>query len=276
MPLKPFISRISIFPIKSLDGISLDSAKIVEGGCLEHDREFAIFDREGEKVKGKNNDRIFSLRSMVDFENDIVSFRKQGDPGWSSFQIYKERKAINSWLSAYFGFPVELHQDKHGNFLDIPGLSGATLLSRASLESVAGWFDGMQLEAMRKRFRATIEIDGVIAFWEDQLFASPGAAIAFELGKTKMLGVSPRERCSVPTRDPQDGEILHGFPKTFSRHRAGMIPSWSALNEYSHFYHLSVDCQIPESETGKTLKVGDELNILGKIDLIMQDPCMFT
>ncbi len=140
MPLKPFISRISLFPIKSLDGISLDSARIVEGGCLEHDREFAIFDGEGRKVKGKNNDRVFSLRSMVDFEKSIMSFRKQGDPGWSSFQMYKEREAINHWLSGYFGFPVELLQDKQGNFLDIPGLSGVTLLSRASLESVATWY----------------------------------------------------------------------------------------------------------------------------------------
>ncbi len=134
----------------------------------------------------------------------------------------------------------------------------------------------MELEDMRRRFRATIEIEGVPAFWEDQLFSEPGSAIVFELGMVKMMGISPRERCSVPTRDPQDGEIFHGFPKIFSRHRAGTIPSWSALEHYPHFYHFAVDCQIPESETGKTLRVGDELNILGKIDLVMNDPGMIT
>ncbi len=50
---KPTLARITIFPIKSLDGMELQSAKISEGGCLLHDREFAITDNAGNPIIGK-------------------------------------------------------------------------------------------------------------------------------------------------------------------------------------------------------------------------------
>ena len=61
-----FLSRITIFPIKSLDGVTLNEAAITAGGILEHDREFAIFDAEGRVINGKRTPRVHQLRCSFD------------------------------------------------------------------------------------------------------------------------------------------------------------------------------------------------------------------
>ena len=67
-----------------------------------------------------------------------------------------------------------------------------TVLSTASLETVAAWFNNMDPEEVRKRFRATIEIGDVPAFWEDNLFYQKGTAVEFKMGAATLLGISPR------------------------------------------------------------------------------------
>ena len=52
--MNPVLSRITIYPIKSLDGHSLQKAIISDGGCLLHDREYAISDAEGNLLIGKS------------------------------------------------------------------------------------------------------------------------------------------------------------------------------------------------------------------------------
>jgi uncharacterized protein YcbX len=157
-----------------------------------------------------------------------------------------------------------LHQNKTGRFLDIPDYSGATVISTSSLMEVSKWYDNMNLEETRKRFRATIELEGVPAFWEDRLFSSNGNRIEFKAGDVTLFGIDPRARCVVPSRNPETGEVTHAFQKTFAKHRASTLPEWSTLNEFDHYYYLSVDCLIPETEIGKIVEVGNEVEIVGE------------
>ena len=80
---EPVLSRITIYPVKSLDGISLEKAMITEGGCLLHDREYALSDEHGNFIIGKTNPLVHSLRSTIDFEKDIISFRQQHETTWN-------------------------------------------------------------------------------------------------------------------------------------------------------------------------------------------------
>ena len=75
--------------------------------------------------------------------------------------------------------------------MDIPDISGVTVLSTSSLQSVSEWYTNMDVDETRKRFRATIEIDGVPAFWEDHLFSKEGDGIEFKVGDVTMFGMSP-------------------------------------------------------------------------------------
>ncbi|MFT3907953.1 MAG: MOSC N-terminal beta barrel domain-containing protein [Ferruginibacter sp.] len=264
MNIEPILSRITIYPIKSLDGISLQKAMVTKGGCLLHDREYAISDEKGNFIIGKTNPLVHTLRTKFDLGNEIVSFRRQDENGWNQFHLQNEKPAIESYLSAYFGVSILFQKNSNGRFLDIPDISGVTVLSTSSLESVSAWYNNMDLDETRKRFRATIEIDAVPPFWEDHLFSKEGIGIEFLIGNVTMFGMSPRARCVVPTRDPETGEVTHAFPKTFARHRAATQPGWSTLDEYGHHYFLTVNCYIPETEIGKFIEIGDKVSIVGE------------
>lgn len=263
----PVIKNITIYPVKSLDGISLQKARFGPGGCLLHDREYAIVDANGKKVKGKSNALVHLLRSQVDFENGTISLKHETETAWNQFHLVKDKTLIEGFLSAFFKIPVTMQRDTAGRFLDEPVKSGVTILSTASLEQVRSWFGHLSLEETRKRFRANIEITNVPAFWEDHMFYKEGTAVEFKIGNALLYGLGPRARCVVPTRHPQTGEVIQGFQRSFALQRAAGIPGWSSLNEYGHSYYLSVDCYIPPTEFGKWIEVGDELKITGRKEL---------
>ncbi|MEP7197817.1 MAG: MOSC N-terminal beta barrel domain-containing protein [Saprospiraceae bacterium] len=260
----PTIANITIYPIKSLDGISLNSAQIIEGGCLNHDREYAMTDSSGNFIIGKSNALVHSLRSTINFDRGIVSLRHQREFSWSNFNLETEKAEIQEYLSTHFGTPVSLHQNKKGRLMDIPDISGLTILSTASLQIISEWYDTMTLEETRKRFRATLEIQDAPAFWEDYLFSFEGRGIEFKIGELTLIGMSPRARCVVPSRNPTTGEVIHAFPKIFAKHRADTLPKFSKLKEYRHHYHLAINCYIPATEIGKWIHVGDKLEIIGE------------
>lgn len=264
MEFIPTIHRITIYPVKSLDGMSMQKAKVVKGGCLHHDREYAIFNKEEKLIIGKTNPLVHLLRSTAEPESNVISFRYQNEANWNSFHLQNEKEAVDKYLSDFFGKAVHLYQNKEGRFLDIPDISGITVLSTTSLETVSGWFTELDLEETRKRFRATIEIGNVPAFWEDRLFLEEGTAIECKAGDVTIFGISPRERCIVPTRNTQTGEVIHAFPKIFAKNRLAHLPQWSTLQDYDHGYYLTVNCYIPPTEAGKWLNVGDSVKIIGK------------
>ena len=63
------LGRITIFPIKSLPGIPVETARITGGGILENDRIYAIYDAEGKVVNGKRTPRVHELRCEFDTRN---------------------------------------------------------------------------------------------------------------------------------------------------------------------------------------------------------------
>lgn len=260
-PTAAVLDRITIFPIKSLDGLPLREAAISEGGCLRHDREFAIVDEHGQLVIGKTNALVHTLRTRYDLESGTVELRAASDATWGRFHLQHDRIRLHEALSDHFGTRVQLVRETTGRLLDIPDKSGATLVSTASLEAAASWFPGMDPAESRRRFRATLEISGVPAFWEDRLFEPSEEGVAFSIGDVRFDGISARARCVVPTRHPETGEVARLFPRTFATRRAASLPDGSKVAELPHAYYLCVDCQIPASEVGKTLRVGDRVSL---------------
>lgn len=269
MDINPVVDRITIYPVKSLDGISVQKAQIGIGGSLVHDREYAMIDSNGKFVNGKSNARVHLLRSEIDFEREVISLRHASESAWNHFHLQKDKAALDEFLSAFFEMPVVIYKNMLGEFLDIPVQSGVTVLSTASLHAVGSWFNNMDIEETRKRFRATIELTAVPAFWEDKLFLEDGTAIEFKIGDVSLQGLSPRARCIVPTRHPETGEMIHSFQKSFAQQRFANLPAWSTLDDYNHGYYLSVDCYIPPSEFGKWIAVGDEVLITGNQHLLI-------
>ncbi len=261
--MKPVVSKIFIYPVKSFDAVELNEVTIGKR-CLLHDREFAVFNQEGKYVNGKRTPRINELRSLFDMNDYTVIFRVQGESLSEKFNLLNDKAQIENYLSDFFGYKVFLSRNDEGKFLDIPGDSGITISSESSLKALADYFPEINIEQMRLRFRANIEFSGTEPFWEDRLFSEPGSIIEFNINEVNLVGFSPRARCIVPTRDPLTGITYPRFTKLFSEVRKKTLPEWSKLNEYDHFYYLNVDVLIPDSESGKTIRTGDGINIKGR------------
>jgi uncharacterized protein YcbX len=250
------LSRIFVFPIKSLDGLEVEAASITPGGILENDRVYAMFDAEGHVVNGKRTAQVHRLRAQFDPPAREVCLGDAADGAPRRFAL-EERGPIERWLSDFFGFAVTLKHDPIHGFPDDPQAFGPTVVSRASLSRVCEWYEGWTIDGARRRFRSNLELDGGDAFCEDRLFGAPEELRPFRIGPVAFAGHNPCQRCVVPTRDPDTGDVVRGFQKSFADLRKETLPVWVDARRFNHFYRFAVNTSIPASESGKRLRVGD-------------------
>ncbi len=253
---QPTLAQITIFPVKSLDGVSVDRAQISPGGALSFDRRWAIVDERGKVVNGKRTAKIQTLRSRFDLDRGLISLRAHANLDERTFSLTEDSIDLTSWLSQFFEFPVSIVENAVNGFPDDLDAYGPTIVSTATLTAICEWFPDLDLTEIRRRFRTNLELSGVPAFWEDRLFASPGAAVDFQLGTVRFQGINPCQRCPVPTRD-LSGIATPNFQKILTQQRQHTLPDWVNPARFNHFYRLAVNTQIPLLEAGKFLEVGD-------------------
>ncbi len=254
--MHPHLARISVFPVKSLDGQSVSEAAVLRSGALSHDREYALVDAEGALLNTKRlGEDLVRIRSEVDFAFGEISLTDHTSS--DGYHIEREQGDIESWLAGRLGRLVRLVSNAEKGFPDDDKASGPTVVSTKSLRAVASWF-GLPLDEVRRRFRANLEIDGVDAFWEDRLFGPAGETASFRIGEVKFAGVNPCARCTVPTRDSKSGEIREpNFAKIFAEKRRRTLPAWAEPSRFDHYYRFAVNTGVPETEAGKVLYAGD-------------------
>ena len=262
------LSRIRVHPIKALDPEEPGSVRISAVGGLEDDRSYAIVDGNGRYVNGKLTAKVHRLRSSVDLERGVVEVRAEGEelePGTSDveparFHLDGDREALPAWLADYFGVDVTVEAAAGGDVV-----AGATVVSTATLREVASWFADVDVESVRRRFRANLEVDGVEAFWEDRLVPGgdgpDGGAPRLRIGDVTFEGVKHVNRCVVPTRDPYTGADTEGFRERFVREREETFPEWADRDAFDHFYALTTLVHPDESDWDRVVAVGDEVEL---------------
>jgi uncharacterized protein YcbX len=247
----PAVSRLFVYPIKSLSRTAVSESRIMPGGGLAHDREFALFDPDGTVINAKRHPRVHHIQANYDLSTFTITLSGR------KFHLTDDRANLERWFSDYFGFPVTMKRNIRTGFPDDLECPGPTILSVASLAEVNAWFPDLELEGVGRRFRANIEIGNVPAFWEDRLFGEPDEVVEFKIGGVRFQGVNPCARCPVPSRDQDTAEVLADFQKIFSAKREATLPAWAALGRFDHFYRLSVNTRVPAEEAGKVIRVGD-------------------
>ncbi len=253
------LSKILIFPIKSLDAIAVNEVEISDGGALKGDREFAIFDQGGKYINAKRYPKIHLIRAKYELGDRLVHLQIQDQQEISTFHLEQDRIALTDWLSKFFDQSIELRQNVNNGFPDDPQAWGATVISEATLATVQSWYASSQisLEQIRDRFRTNLEIADTEPFWEDHLFAKAGETVPFKIGDVQFLGTNPCQRCPVPTRDNYTGEIYPEFQKIFTSQREATLPMNVVRSRFNHFYRLALNTRIPLTEAGKVLRIGD-------------------
>jgi len=259
---QPILVGIRIFPVKSLDALELHEVKILPSGALAQDREFALTDTNGKFINAKRFPLVQRLRSAWDGELRVLCLQWEGTAQEKRFRLPQDQSTLEAWLSIFFEQPVILAQNLEGGFPDDSKAPGPTVISKATLQEVASWYPGLTLAETRRRFRANLEIGGVPAFWEDQLYANAGEAIPFKIGDVTFQGVNPCQRCIVPTRDSLSADPTTEFSQTFRAMREATLPPWANRSRFNHYYRLAVNTCVPTTEAGKILRLGDPLTLL--------------
>jgi len=245
--------------VKGLDGVSLDESRVLPGGTLRYDREFALFDSDGDVMNGKRTDRVHALDTDFDPAARTLAV---GTPAGErrSFELDGGTAEAAEWFSDFFGVDLSLERDTDLGYVDRRSM-GPSVISTATLEEVASWFEGMTVAGARRRLRANVEVSGVEPFWEDR-FVGEGAP-AFEADGVRFEGVTPCGRCIVPARDPDTGDPLPEFQKRFVEKREETFPAWADESAFDHYYTLMLIASVPETDRGATLAVGDPITVVG-------------
>jgi len=211
-------------------------------------------------MNGKRSARVHQLR--CEFDPAIKEVRLWPTGGSPTQFRLDDLPPINKWLSDFFAMPVTLQHESQKGFPDDRIAFGPTITSEASLQTILQWYPSLTMESIRRRFRANLELADGPPFCEDQLFGAPEELKPFQIGPVKFFGHNPCQRCVVPTRDPENGESISGFQKTFMQLRKEHLPQWADARRFNHFYRFALNTSIPPSEAGKRLRVGDPLTIV--------------
>ena len=253
----PILTGIRIYPIKSFEGVSVAECRVLPSGALEYDRRLSLVDSEGSFVNGKRAPAIHRLRTSFDLKNQVARLSFEASSP-TEFHLVHELDEMARWISQQLGLVVRLRENVEQGFPDDLDSPGPTVVGEATLREVASWFSHLTFDSVRRRFRANLEVSGVEPFWEDRLCARAGSQIPFRIGTVEFLGTNPCQRCVVPSRDPDSGEPIPGFSKTFAARREASIPAWAPLSRFDHFYRLAVNTK-PATASHGWLRVGDEL-----------------
>jgi uncharacterized protein YcbX len=261
----PNLARIQVHPIKSLDPVEIQTATIGSAGSLQFDRAWAIYTLDGRLVNATRVPALHLVRAAYgpNFANVTLSvFENRHSLAPATFVFPTDTETAAAWFSEYLGQSVMVRHDANGIPDDLIA-NGPTIISTASLDAVCGWFPGMTIAEARLRFRATLEIVGVPAFWEDQLFGPEiRSVVRFRIGEVTFEGSYPCIRCPIPARNPHTGADTLGFQKRFAELRHANLPSWSHAERFEHFYCLATNTRVASTESGKHLSVGDALTLI--------------
>lgn len=280
------VSRIRLFPIKALDGVDVDSVAVCGNGRIQYDREYAMFDGEGEYVNARQNPLVHQLGSDIDLETRTVDIWDHDGDGRVQCDLEElaDDPDLEAWLSEFFGESVIVREASKSNFTDSAGgivpyrisATGPTVVSTATLAEVASWYDDLTVDDIRRRLRTNIEIGGVEPFWEDRLFTDPDHAVAFQVGDVTLHGILSKPRCVTPTRNPDSGDTKEGFTSRFVEKREERFPDWADPDhlghhiaaEVEHYYYLTVVTRIPGTEAGTRIAVGDTVSVEDDVPLL--------
>jgi len=261
----PTLANIRLHPIKSLDPVHVTEARISPSGGLALDRAWALYSVDGKWVNGKRTSLIHHIRGSYSPDLRSVTLSVPADrrkiPA-RTFAFPDAHADAAEWFSVFFEQQIIVRYSE-GGFPDDSIANGPTIVSTASLQAVCEWFPGLSLDEVRERFRATLEIQGVPAFWEDQLFGeNERSAVRFTIGEVHFEGSNPCARCPVPPRDPRTGVTLDGFQKRFTQLREANLPPWSPRERFDRFYRFSTNTRVASTEAGKLLRLHDPLCLL--------------
>lgn len=276
------ISEINIYPIKSLKGISVDSA-VVEARGLEYDRRWMLTDREGKFLTQREFPRMALVSVWIE-EGGIgagaegfgeafiprlpeVRNRRQVTIWDSVCEGEVHSPVLNEWFSDVIGTDCQIvympddsrrnvseRFDRGGDIVSFADGYPLLLISEASLADLNS---RLSEPLPMNRFRPNIVVSGSAAFAED-VWAE------FRVGEAVFRSTKPCARCVITTVDQSKGEFDGNEPlRTLASYRMAkdVIPDRLSAFGMSETAVLFGQNLIPEKH-GDEIRIGDRVEVV--------------
>ena len=275
------ISEINIYPIKSLKGISLDSAVVEERG-LQYDRRWMLTTPDGMFFTQREFPQMATIGVAVESGKLKVESDRMGTLDIPLEPDKGERKTVTIWQSVCDGLiyngevsewfsdaigakcqlvymPDESRRDVNPLFNkndDVVSFADGYPLMMLSEVSLADLNSRLETPLPMNRFRPNLVVSGSDAFAEDDWQK-------IRIGEAIFRTTKPCERCVITTVDQARGEFAGKEPlKTLASYRIAkdLIPDrYESLGVGSNAVLFGQNL-IPETP-GATVRVGDAIEI---------------
>jgi len=234
------LSEIWIYPIKSLGGIRVKSARVFEKG-LQYDRRWMLIDRDNEFMTQRIHPKMALFKwSMVNgqwsilYKSDSISFPfnlpivqsiNQSIKAivWDdTVEVYEVSKEDSIWFSQHLGIECKLvsFPEDHTRLVDQRyqinhehvSLADAYPLLIIGEQSLADLNTRLADPVSMNRFRPNLVVSGSRPYEED-------GWRNFSVGKNKFAAVKPCARCVLTTVNQDTGEKGMEPLATLSKYR---------------------------------------------------------
>jgi uncharacterized protein YcbX len=276
----PTLSALTLYPIKSCAGISLQEATLTREGLMTeqiYDREWMVVDPDGVCVTQRTHPRMALITPHL--KGATLELRAPGmlrlelelglpDPDLAptlTVQVWDDTvlaydcdETTAAWFSAAVGTPCRLARfhakaTRAVSQAWTKGVAASTLFSDGYPVLVAGSASLADLNRRLKdagrdaipmnRFRPNVVIDGIEAFEEDYVES-------FALGEAVLAPVKPCSRCPMPSVDQATG--------SFGPDPLDIMQSFRAKPELDGAICFGMNAIVTEG-AGQRLRVGQEV-----------------
>ncbi len=264
------VSKINVFPVKSLKGISVKSALVEERG-LKNDRRFMLIDEKRTFITQREFPILARFETQFNDDGFVVSFDDEqmlipneiDSSEKINVKIWKStakalvcNQQLNDWFSDKLKINTRLvfmpDDSKRivspfysiRKFKDIVSFADGYPVLLIGDESLADLNSKLETQVPMNRFRPNLVVSGSEAFAEDSWKR-------IKIGKTIFRLMKPCARCVMTTIDQTKGEKQGTEPlKTLASYRTKNGKVMFGQNLIAENF-------------GEIINIGDEIEILG-------------
>jgi len=187
------VKTLSIYPVKSLAGVEVNSIKLSQRGC-EWDRLYAIYNAQRKIASGKNTRRFFRLDGILDLEAVIENDQVFIKEAKNNIKLLATSADANEYVSALTDCKVTIQKESDILHMDDGQVH---LITTADLEALSKKHGSLVSD---KRFRANIVLESSKTSVELLQYKQ------IEIGDALLTPIKQSERCRMVNL--QQGEAL--------------------------------------------------------------------